>query len=424
MKKTMSPTHLSLVLASLFLALTNAQTPNKTPENHPKLQTYQCTKSTGCKPQTSRLVLDEMTHPIHQLSAPSLPCTNLTSSSSPNSTICPDALNCAKNCVIEGITDYTPHGVQTSGSSLSLSMLENGTSVSPRVYLLDEEGKKYDMLKLTGKEFTFDVDVSKLPCGMNGALYLSEMEADGGASKSSESKTGAAYGSGYCDAQCYVPAFLNGQPNVKSLGACCNEMDIWEANNVATSIAPHVCNQTSFYGCSGAECGFNGVCDQWGCSYNPYGQGNKDYYGPGLKVDTRRPFTVVTQFPTSNTTGKLTAIRRLYVQDGKVIKNAAVNITGTKAFDEVDTEYCSRPGGGTFMSLGGVEAMGDALGRVAAALPSPPEYARNVFYLVNCQGTSSVSAQSAIASYAFNVAALSGNSPDELVKVGSSPFVS
>ena len=39
------------------------------------------------------------------------------------------------------------------------------------------------MSNLLNKEFTFDVDVSSLDCGLNGALYFVEMEADGGKSK-------------------------------------------------------------------------------------------------------------------------------------------------------------------------------------------------------------------------------------------------
>jgi hypothetical protein len=61
---------------------------------------------------------------------------------------------------------------------------------------------------LTGQEFSFDVDVSKLPCGMNGALYLSEMKEDGG--KSELNPGGAAYGTGYCDAQCFVTPWVEG----------------------------------------------------------------------------------------------------------------------------------------------------------------------------------------------------------------------
>jgi cellulose 1,4-beta-cellobiosidase len=35
---------------------------------------------------------------------------------------------------------------------------------------------KYEMFKLKNKEFTIDVDVSSLPCGLNGALYFVEMD--------------------------------------------------------------------------------------------------------------------------------------------------------------------------------------------------------------------------------------------------------
>jgi cellulose 1,4-beta-cellobiosidase len=34
------------------------------------------------------------------------------------------------------------------------------------------EGFKYKVFKLKNREFTFDVDVSQLPCGLNGALYF------------------------------------------------------------------------------------------------------------------------------------------------------------------------------------------------------------------------------------------------------------
>jgi len=49
-------------------------------------------------------------------------------------------------------------------------------------------------------EFSFDTDASKLPCGMCGALYLSEMEMSGG--RSDLNPAGASMGTGYCDAQC------------------------------------------------------------------------------------------------------------------------------------------------------------------------------------------------------------------------------
>jgi cellulose 1,4-beta-cellobiosidase len=71
---------------------------------------------------------------------------------------------------------------------------------------------QYQMLQLLGQEFTFDVDVSNLPCGLNGALYFAEMDADGGMSKYSGNKAGAQYGTGYCDAQCPQDIkFINGE---------------------------------------------------------------------------------------------------------------------------------------------------------------------------------------------------------------------
>ena len=53
-------------------------------------------------------------------------------------------------------------------------------NVGSRVYLLDESEDEYKMFYLKNREFTFDVDVSQLPCGLNGALYFVEMAKDGG----------------------------------------------------------------------------------------------------------------------------------------------------------------------------------------------------------------------------------------------------
>lgn len=49
----------------------------------------------------------------------------------------------------------------------------------------------YKLFKPLNREFTFDVDVSNLPCGLNGAVYFSSMDADGGMSKYSTNKAGA-----------------------------------------------------------------------------------------------------------------------------------------------------------------------------------------------------------------------------------------
>lgn len=194
------------LLAVALLGLANAQTLGKGTETHPKLTTWKCTKAGGCKEQRTALVLDAASHPIYQKSNPSLGCGNWGSAADPAA--CPDEATCSKNCVIDGISNYADVGVTTKGGAVTLDMYgKNGVS-SPRIYLLAEGEKKYEMIKLTGQEFSFDVDVSKLPCGMNGALYMSEMEAAGG--QSDLNPAGAAYGTGYCDAQCFVTPWVNG----------------------------------------------------------------------------------------------------------------------------------------------------------------------------------------------------------------------
>lgn len=142
-------------------------------------------------------------------------------------------------------------------------------------------------------------------------------------------------------------------------------MDIWEANARSQQIAPHPCNESGVYLCSGDECASDGVCDKNGCGWNPYRLNQTDYYGEGSEfdVDTSRPFTVVTQFPVDDSTGKLNEITRLYVQDGVVIKAETVAKEGLPAVDAITADYCVASGATAFNRLGALEAMGDAMTR-------------------------------------------------------------
>jgi cellulose 1,4-beta-cellobiosidase len=173
-------------------------------------------------------------------------------------------------------------------------------------------------------EFTFDVDMSTLGCGLNGALYFSEMAADGGLG--GNNKAGAKYGTGYCDAQCPRDLkFVGGVANNAgwnsttansgkgNLGSCCSEMDIWEANSFAAAYTPHPCSSVGLQSCTGAAC--DGICDQPGCDFNSWRQGQKTFLGPGsdFKIDTSKKITVVTQF-IADSNGDLAEIRRKYVQ--------------------------------------------------------------------------------------------------------------
>ncbi|RDL41000.1 uncharacterized protein BP5553_00979 [Venustampulla echinocandica] len=358
--------------ASLLIASAAAQQPGAyTPEVHPTLISEECTTSGGCVKVNTSVVLDANYRWLHNVGG-----YDNCAPQSFNSTICPDVETCAKNCALEGV-DYASYGIKAEGDTLTLNLFKtegNVTSMSsPRVYLLAND-TAYDMFQLLNREITFDVDISKGGCGVNGALYLSEMSATGGASDLNTA--GAAYGTGYCDAQCPKQKFVNGKANLNNTyGACCNEMDLWEANNAATAYTPHPCSISGPYQCSDLECGagdnrYGGVCDEDGCDFNPYRNGAKDYYGPGKTVDTTKKFTVVTQFLTSDntTTGTLSEIRRVYVQDGKVIQNSNTNVTGLAVVNAMDDEYCTNTkevfaATDDFKKKGGMKQMGDALGR-------------------------------------------------------------
>lgn len=205
----MSQARLLIISLLLRLSVVFAQSPDNVTEAHPKLTTYKCTTDDGCIAHTSALVLDSSQHTIYQRKNPEYNCGDYGSAA--NATVCPDQETCQEHCAIGGISDYTAHGVYTNGSELTLNMLgKDGTEYSPRLYLMNEAEDAYEVLHLTGQELTFDVDMSKLPCGMNSALYLVEMDGKGGQDLSNISVAGAPYGTGYCDAQCYTTPFVNG----------------------------------------------------------------------------------------------------------------------------------------------------------------------------------------------------------------------
>ncbi|KAB5590371.1 1,4-beta-D-glucan cellobiohydrolase [Ceratobasidium theobromae] len=345
-----------LALFSLYLAAARAQQVGTSKaEVHPSLTWQKCTTSGGCVTQTNgKVVLDANWRWVHNTSG----YTNCYTGQTWDASICPDAVTCAQNCALEGADYSGTYGITTSGNALTLKFVtkSSGTNVGSRVYLVASDDTNYEMFKLKGKEFTFDVDVSKLPCGLNGALYFTEMDADGGKAKYPNNKAGAKYGTGYCDAQCPRDIkFINGEANVVgwtgsttdpnsgtgNYGTCCSEMDIWEANSIANAYTPHPCQVDGQTRCTGTQCTTS--CDQPGCDWNPYRMGDKTLYGPGATVDTSKKITVVTQFITSDgtATGQLTEIRRLYVQNGVVIQNTHSTISGLTQYDSITDDFCA-----------------------------------------------------------------------------------
>jgi cellulose 1,4-beta-cellobiosidase len=300
-------------------------------------------------------------------------------------------VTCAANCAVDGAAYESTYGISTSGDALTLNFITQASlkNIGSRVYLMASE-TEYQIFNLLNQEFTFDVDLSSLPCGLNGALYFSQMDADGGTARFPTNTAGAKYGTGYCDSQCPRDLkFINGQANVEGWvpdtndpnsgvgnhGTCCTEMDVWEANSVSAAYTPHPCTVSEQTLCTGTACGGNdsptnrygSVCDPDGCDFNSFRMGNKTFYGNGLTVDTSQKFTVVTQFVTNNnaTTGTLNEIRRLYVQNGKVIQNSFSTFPTLAKFNSITSAFCDAQKtltGDTndFDTKGGIAAMSAA----------------------------------------------------------------
>lgn len=178
-------------------------------------------------------------------------------------------------------------------------------------------------------------------------------------------------------------------------------MDIWEANSQAAAYTPHVCTSKGLSRCSGTDCGdgdnrYSGVCDKDGCDFNSWRMGDKTFLGPGLTVDTKKKFSIVTQFITADntTSGALSEIRRIYVQDGKVIQNSKVNIAGIDPVNSITDSFCEQQktvfnDNNYFKKLGGVAGMGDALENgMVLALSVWDDYAAQMLWLDSSYPTS------------------------------------
>ncbi|KAF2631243.1 glycoside hydrolase family 7 protein [Macroventuria anomochaeta] len=376
----------SLALTSLtFLSAVRAQQVGTSQtETHPKINWKTCTGTGGnsCTAKSAPVVLDSNWRWSHNIDG----FTNCFDGNSWNTSLCPDGDTCAKNCAIDGADYSGTYGITTSSDALTLKFVTKGqfsTNVGSRTYLMETD-TKYQIFNLINKEFTFDVDVSNLPCGLNGALYFVEMASDGGLNKGNN-KAGAKYGTGYCDSQCpHDIKWINGKansagwvsspndPNAGSgtTGACCAEMDIWEANSVSTAYTPHPCKGTGLVACTGTDCGdgddrYKGICDKDGCDFNSYRMGVKDFYGPGATLDTKAKMTVVTQFIGSGTS--LSEIKRFYIQNGKVYKNSQSAISGVTG-NSITDSFCKAQKSAfgdtsSFANLGGLNAMAASLAR-------------------------------------------------------------
>lgn len=377
-------------------------------EYHPSMNFYQCQKESGCKVSEKSVTMDANWRWTHNVGG----YQNCYEGTSWDKNFCPDPDTCAQGCAIDGVDTNdmkNTYGVTSDGENLTLGFVtrtQYGTNVGSRMYML-QDAYNYEMFKLKNREFSFTVDVSALPCGLNGALYFTEMPQDGDKGMGNN-QAGAQYGTGYCDAQCpHDLKFIKGQANTEDwntttgmgkFGICCAEMDIWEANKTASAYTVHPCNiSEGSFKCQDAEtCGdnpdhrYDGLCDKDGCDLNPYRAGVTNFYGEGLNVDTTKPFQVITQFITENNDDEsdVVEIKRVYVQNGRKIEHPETKIPGlSQQYDTITDEMCDdvKTAFGDkndYKKKGGMKGMSDALGRGMVLVMSLwDDHAANMLWL-------------------------------------------
>jgi len=377
---------------------TVAQQPGSLAEEKPTITLKECTVAGGCTSRQAKLTLDANWRWIHEAGG----YDNCYTGDSWDTGICSDPEQCAQNCALEGVSRQqyeNTYGIKQVQDGVRLNFVTDhqyGSNVGSRLYVMEDD-ENYAMFYLKNREFSFEVDVSELYCGMNGAMYFTEMQANGGRGIGNNN-AGAKYGTGYCDAQCpHDMKFIDGEANVidwapnpndqsnnmgaGKYGACCAEMDIWEANSMASAFTPHTCSTNKLHRCSDPiECGdnasgnrYDGVCDKDGCDINPYRMGVEDFYGRGdqYAVNTLKPMTVVTQFLTTDGTdeGDFSEMRRLYIQDGQVVHSPPSTILGPgKESDSITDQFCDDKKDlfgdvKDYQEHGGMTGMGESLDR-------------------------------------------------------------
>ncbi|CAE6971914.1 CBH1 [Symbiodinium sp. CCMP2592] len=378
------------VAASLAVAVAGQQLGNAQ-EYHIPMPVQSCRKYGGCHVEQAEVVMDMQWRWMHNKDG----YRNCLPGEFWDTAFCPDPATCSRNCAMEGVDQnaYT----QNYGAH----QLQNGIKLDwpkgPRVYMLDGPDK-YKMFRLLNKEFTFDVDLSTLPCGLNAALYFVEMDEFG--DRSGSNPGGAKYGTGYCDAQCPHMRFIRGEANLigwekllqrenpdgqiiaggheGKYGYCCAELDVLEANRDAGVFTSHPCNREKQTICEGKDqCGDKGegklgICDKDGCGFSDYRMGSPQFWGagPNFAVDTSKPMTVVTQFLTHDGTdhGDLVEVRRFYVQNNQVVQNSQTTLLpngGDSLTDAMCNEqsHVFKQKTNGHRDLGGLKAMGEAMRR-------------------------------------------------------------
>jgi len=161
-------------------------------ETHPRMSWKKCTGKAQCTTVNAEVVIDSNWRWLHDSSGKNCYDGNEWTSA------CSSGTDCASKCLLEGANYGTTYGATVSGDALTLKFVtkhDYGTNIGSRFYLMNGNSK-YQMFTLMNNEFTFDVDLSTVECGLNSALYFIAMEEDGGMSSYPSNKAGAKYGTG------------------------------------------------------------------------------------------------------------------------------------------------------------------------------------------------------------------------------------
>lgn len=169
-----------------FIGLTSAQhVGTAKQETHLAMPIQHCTKSGGCAFEKTSTVLDSNWRWTHEVGCTNSSACNCFLGNSWVNTTCTTVEECTSKCAIDGEDEKgyrEKYGISVDGSGMiNMTFLMhyetgngtaavNGTNIGSRVYLLGDDASTYKMFNLLNREFTFTIDASKLPCGLNGAL--------------------------------------------------------------------------------------------------------------------------------------------------------------------------------------------------------------------------------------------------------------
>ncbi|KAH7312629.1 putative cellulose 1, 4-beta-cellobiosidase [Stachybotrys elegans] len=344
----------TLALLSLLAVARAQKAGTLQSETHPKMSWSRCTSGGSCSSTQGEVVIDANWRWVHTTGT----STNCYDGNEWTGA-CSGEADCSEKCALEGADYSGTYGATTSGNALTLKFVTDhayGKNIGSRLYLMSS-ASQYQTFTLMNNEFTFDVDLSTIECGLNAALYFVAMDADGGMRRHPANTAGAKYGTGYCDAQCARDLkFVGGKANVDGwepsdndanagvgkYGGCCAEIDVWESNAHSFAFTPHPCTTNEYHVCEDQNCGgtysddrFAGKCDANGCDYNPYRMGNTNFYGKGKTVDTTKKFTVVSQFAEN----KLT---QFLVQNGKKFVIPGPTDTSISSTSDITPGFCDK----------------------------------------------------------------------------------